>query len=166
MAKSKKEVNDYQVEDLLKDFTKSGFIVRRFPMAEYLGRDAILSASDLQTEEVQVSEWGGAVLVRGLTGSERDAFEEASLHRYGKNGKNKEINLKDFRARLVSWSIIDGDGKRVFTDTDVPALGRKSASALQRVFDVCSRLSGLSESDVEELVKNSPSDQSDDSGSS
>jgi hypothetical protein len=136
-------------------------------MAEYLSRDDILNASDIQTEEVAVPEWGAKkVLVRGLTGTERDAFEEASLHRYGKKGQNKEINLKDFRARLISWSIIDKESKRIFSDADVPALGRKSAAALQRVFDVASRLSGLSESDVDELVKNSPGGQSDDSGSS
>ena len=33
-----------------------------------LTRDAILNAADLKTEAVPVPEWGGDVLVRGLTG--------------------------------------------------------------------------------------------------
>ena len=40
------------------------------------------------------------------------------------------------------------------SDADMEALGEKSAAALQRVFDVARRLSGMSESDVEELTKN------------
>ena len=40
-----------------------------------LTRDQILAVSDIQTEEVHVPEWGGTVLVRGLTGAERDEFE-------------------------------------------------------------------------------------------
>jgi len=36
--------------------------------------------------------------------------------------------------------------------SDVKALGEKSAAALERVFDVARKLSGLSEDDVEELA--------------
>jgi hypothetical protein len=59
--------------------------------------------------------------------------------------------------------MIDESGKRLFPDADVRELGKKSASALQRVFEVAQRLSGLSNADVEELTKNSTSDQSEDS---
>lgn len=40
-----------------------------------LSKTDILCANDLQTEDVEVSEWGGAVRVRSFTGRERDAFE-------------------------------------------------------------------------------------------
>jgi hypothetical protein len=45
----------------------------------------------------------------------------------------------------------------------VEALGKKSAAALNRVFEVAQRLSGITDDDVEELAKNSvggPSDGS------
>jgi len=43
----------------------------------------------------------------------------------------------------------------VFTQQDVAALGELSAAALDRVFDVASRLSGLNPEDVEAMTKNS-----------
>ena len=39
----------------------------------YLDKAAILTADDLGRREVAVPEWGGTVLIRGLTGAERDA---------------------------------------------------------------------------------------------
>jgi len=122
-----------------------------------LTRDAILAAPDLLTEEVPVPEWGGTVLVRGLTGTERDAFEEEMIT--GK-GKNRDVNLANFRARLIVKSVVDKGGKRLFTQADMVALGGKSAAAIQRVFQVAMRLSGMSEEDVEELTKNSEPGQS------
>ena len=127
-----------------------------------LTRDDILNASDLAREEVDVPEWGGAVLVRGLTGRERDAYESSIVH---PNGRVMKYTLTNMRARLVALSVIDEAGARLFSDSDIEMLGRKSAAALQRVFEVAQRLSGLSEQDMDELAKNSESGPSDDSGS-
>ena len=44
-----------------------------------LSKTAILCANDLQTEDVEVPEWGGAVRVRSFTGRERDAFEASMV---------------------------------------------------------------------------------------
>lgn len=114
-----------------------------------LSRDEILNAQDLKTEEIQVPEWFGSVLVRALTGSERDQFEQAILIR---KGKDTTVNLRNARAKLVVMSVVDAAGKRLFSDADVAILGRKSAIALQRVFEAATRLSGISEEDLEELT--------------
>lgn len=127
-----------------------------------LTREQILQANDIITETVSVPEWGGEVLVRGLSGSERDGFEDATLEQ---KGKSRRVNLANVRARLCALSIVDENGKRMFSDEDVRALGRKSAAALDRVFSAAQRLSGLSDEDVEELAKNSGGGQSEDSGS-
>ena len=126
----------------------------------YLTRDAILQADDLPAEDVEVPEWGGTVRVRGLTGAERDAFEASIVEQ---RGKTTHFKMENLRARLVALSVVGEDGKRIFSDSDVKALGRKSAVALQRVFKAAQRLSGLTAEDVEELAKNLESDQSDDS---
>lgn len=117
----------------------------------YLSRSQILAAADIAFEDVAVPEWGGTVRVRGLTGAERDAFEASIVTQHG---KQQRIDLQNMRARFVALSVCDEQGARVFGDRDVEALGAKSASALQRVFEVAQRLSGLSASDVEELTKN------------
>jgi hypothetical protein len=124
----------------------------------YLTREQILEVKDLQFEDVEVPEWGGTLRVRGLTGIERDRFEETILDQRGKNVKVKMTNL---RARLVALSVVDEQGQALFTQNDIGVLGRKSAAALQRVFNVAQRLSGFSDEDLEELAKNSSDAQSD-----
>jgi hypothetical protein len=115
-----------------------------------LTRDQILQAQDIQTEEVEIPEWGGSVFVRGMTGTERDAFENSIVET---RGKSTRVNMRNIRAKLVAQSACDESGKPLFTPRDIDALGEKSAAALQRVFDVASRLSGISGKDVEELAE-------------
>jgi len=125
-----------------------------------LNREAILAAKDLPRELVEVPEWGGAVYVRALTGAERDQFEASIVEQ---RGRDVRMNMRNIRAKLVALTVVDEDGQRIFTDDDVAALGGKSAAALDRLFAVAQRLSGLSKEDVEELAKNSESGQSADS---
>jgi hypothetical protein len=114
-----------------------------------LSRDDILGADDLPVHRVDVPEWGGTVNVRSMTGYERDQFETSLT-----SGKDKSVNLKNIRARLVSLTAVDDNGERLFTDADVDALGRKSAAALDRVFAEAQILNGLRDKDVEELAEN------------
>lgn len=120
-------------------------------MSKYLTRDAILGAADLATEEVPVPEWGGVVLVRGLSGAQRDAYEASIVKNVG--GKPK-MDMENMRAKLVALCVVDDAGSPLFTMADVEALGRKSGAVLQRVFVVAQRLSGLATEDVEEAAKN------------
>lgn len=115
-----------------------------------LGRDAILNADDRKTKLVPVPEWGGEVLIRSLSGKERDDFE-ASLQ-VTRGNKTKQ-NIENFRARLLALCIVNEKMERLFVPADIPALGNKSVAALQRVFNACNELSGLSEEDVEELTE-------------
>jgi hypothetical protein len=116
-----------------------------------LTRDQILAAEDLSRELVEVPEWGGSVWVRALTGGERDDFEASCLMT---KGKSSELNYRNMRAKLVVRTAVTETGERVFGDADVEALTQKSASALDRLFSVASRLSALGKEDVEELTKN------------
>lgn len=117
-------------------------------MTEYLSRDAILSADDLPTSDVEVPEWGGTVRVRALDGTSRDAYD-ASL--YDLRSDKLKRTPDNMRAKLVALSVVDGEGALLFTVDDVIRLGRKSAAALQRVWDEARRLSALSEAEAEEL---------------
>ena len=116
-----------------------------------LSREAILQVQDLPTERVPVPEWCGEIIVRGLTGVERDQFEQSIVETRGKNTK---VNLRNIRAKLVVLCCVDEQGNRIFRDEDAEVLGRKSAVALNRVFEVAQRLSGLRPEDVEELAGN------------
>ena len=119
---------------------------------DFLTKEQILGASDIEEKEVEVLEWGGKVLVRGLTGKGRDAFEKSLL--VGK-GKNRDVNIENARAKLLALCIVDPKTKEpMFIQAEVEALGRKSAKALNRVYDVATDLSGIGEEEIEELTKN------------
>jgi hypothetical protein len=121
------------------------------PQHAQLDRERILAIPDISTEIVHVPEWKGAVTVRGLTGDERDDFEATCVRG---RGRKTEVNLRNFRAKLVARACVTDDGNRLFSDEDALALGKKSGAAINRVYEVAARLSGLTEEDMEELAKN------------
>jgi hypothetical protein len=114
-----------------------------------LTKDAILNADDLQTETVSVPEWGGEVIVKTLTGMERDEFENSIL------GDTEKPDITNVRAKAVALSVVDQSGDRLFSPEDVLKLGKKNGRALDRIFAVVQRLNGLRKKDMEELIKNS-----------
>jgi hypothetical protein len=115
-----------------------------------LDKNAILTADDVVKELVNVPEWGGDVYVKGMTGAERDGFEASIIQM---RGRDANVNFKNIRAKLASLTICDESGKRLFTDDDVISLSKKSAVALQRIFPIAQRLSGIGEADVKELAE-------------
>ena len=126
---------------------------------EDLTRDAIFKVNDLKVEKLEIKEWGGSIFIRVLSGEERDKFEEEAYHAKG------GINYKDFRARFAVQVACDKERKRLFTDGDVKALSRKSSVPLDKIMSAGMRLNGMTQQDVEDIVKNSETGQSDASGS-
>ena len=138
-------------------------------MTKLLTADDILGADDLPRELVECPEWGGHVFIRTFMGVERDAWEQSLMSRpekiNGKTPRGVETDMDNARANLVSRVACDDAGVPMFTAQQIEALGKKSAKALGRCFDVASRLNGLSTDDMDEIVKNSEGAQSADSGS-
>lgn len=124
-------------------------------MGALLTKDQMLAADDIKSERVGVPEWGGDVMVRGLTGRQRDAWEASMSVR---RGKTVVPDMRDFRARLVVLCVVDETGTLVFHDGDIDALAGKSGAALDRLYEVAARLSGIGDSDVEELTKDFAAD--------
>jgi len=126
-------------------------------MAMLLTRGQILAADDRPTVDVPVPEWGGTVRVVTLTGAERDEWEAQYADGIGAT--------PNVRASLAALCIVDGEGKRMFGGADVTELGKKSGSALDRLWDAACRLNRIRARDVEELTKNSEGGQAGDSSS-
>lgn len=116
-----------------------------------LTRDAILAARTLPREIVATPEWGGEVMVQGLSARGRDAFEAAIVEI---RGQKRIFHLEDLRARLVALTVVDEAGQALFSEADIRELGQLSAVPIQRIFDVAQRLSGLTQTDIDELSKN------------
>jgi hypothetical protein len=122
-----------------------------------LSRDGILGADDIQVEKVDVPEWDGTVLIRGLTGEERDAYESSlrQIRNAGTPQQELVIVQLNARANLLVKCLVDESGERVFTDRDAPALGAKNGRIIDRLYDVATRLSGLSDEAAQEIEGNS-----------
>jgi hypothetical protein len=127
-----------------------------------LDRAAILAANDVKTETVTIPEWGGDVLVKVMTGRERDSWEASIVE---SKGKTVEVNRDNARAKLVARCLVDETGARLFTDSEALLLGNKSASALDRAYEVAVKINRIGAKDLDELTKNSDSAPSADSGS-
>jgi hypothetical protein len=119
-----------------------------------LNKKQILECSDIESEVVKVPEWDGQVMVYGLTNGEKDDFENSLVSKDAQTGK-RSIDMKYASARLCSMCIRDEDGNNVFDQSDVIALSKKSGRAVQRIYDVAEKLSGLGDGAVKEMVKNS-----------
>ncbi len=110
-------------------------------MSPVLDRASILqftAAKSLPTQPCDVPQLGGTVLVRTMTGIERDRFEEVQ----------RQVKLANFRGRFAAATLCDAEGTRLFGDGDAETLGNLPSTALDRVYDVASKLNGIG-SDVE-----------------
>lgn len=109
--------------------------------------ERILAAEDLPSEEVPTPEWAPfgvpTVRVRGLTAKERDSYERSMLVQLEDGRLIRDPNLSNIRAKFVTRIVVDDAGKRVFSDSQVKALGEKNAAAIDRLWDVGRRLSGM-----------------------
>lgn len=122
-----------------------------------LDREALLKAAsspkNLPRDQVDVPEFGGFVIVQGMTGTERDAWEKSLV--VLRRGVRRDINVENIRARLAVRCLVNEDGARLFEDEDAKALGNLRVDVLQRIYETAQRLSGVTDGDLEELKKSS-----------
>lgn len=115
-----------------------------------LSAEAILKADDIgERVKVDVPEWDGFVYIRVMSGVDRDRWELRV-----EKGVDSP-STANIRASLCAVTMCDENGKRLFTDNQINALGEKSAKALDRVFTKAREVNKISDSDIEELEKNS-----------
>ncbi len=125
-----------------------------------LSRTAILEAEDRVYEVVPVPEWGGEVRIRSITGRQRDAFEAGLVEQ---KGNDRKLNMRNARAKLIALCAVDEGGQPLVTTEDVRRLGSKNAKPLDRLYDACALLAGISEDDLKEMTENFDETPDDDS---
>ena len=112
-----------------------------------LTKEQILAADDLGLLEVTVPEWGGTVYVRVMTCGERDAYENDWV-------MNKNKGVENFRTKFLAKCLCDEKGSRLFSDSEIEQLSRKSAKVMSRLWAKAMEYNALTDKDVEELAKN------------
>src|SRR5690242_13439236 len=119
-----------------------------------LTREALLGATAPPQEHVALPELDMQAIVRGMTGTERDAFEASCIEG---RGKKRDFNMNNLRAKLVAYCCIDEKGQRLFTEADVQSIGNVRADIVDRLFTVAQKLSGITQEDADELGQPSES---------
>jgi len=120
-------------------------------MTTYLSRDDILNAQDFRTDEVDVPEWGGTVLVRELS-----ALEMLKVRFRVYEGEDAEGRLRTNRAKyaenipaMISWCVVDERGVSILSIDDVNRLSAKSVRPADRIIAKIMKLSRLAEAENE-----------------
>lgn len=123
------------------------------PERHFLTAEEILEKDDIVIQPLLVPEWGenSWVYVKSMTGTQRDKFE-GSLVKMRERGM--KVSSENFRAKLIAKVLCDAKGKPLFSQAHVENLGRKNSAAISRIYNLASRLSLVSDEDVDELVGN------------
>lgn len=97
----------------------------------FLTKEQILAAQDRRYAEVDVPEWGGKIRLQSL-----DADQTLKHERMLKKSDEKNNPLTS----MLAASIVDQDGKLLFDEKDLIALGKKSPKVLVRLIDEMKKL--------------------------
>jgi hypothetical protein len=120
---------------------------------QLITKEEIARATDLEDEIVPVPEWGEgkAVRVLALDVARRQAyFEFGSI--VTRNGTALKIEAEPFALRdaaLAVLSIVDADGRPMYTMAEIDALAVRNAEVIERIATVARRLSKLRPEDQE-----------------
>lgn len=119
-------------------------------MSKFLSRDDILSAA-IKTDEVDVPEWGGKVLVRELTSHEATELGFGMVTDEGGIDRSK---VPDMMAKAVVLAVVDENGDRLFSEDDIELLRQKSFGPIQRIAKTIFDLSTMSKTKEGDDSKN------------
>lgn len=119
-------------------------------------RKRLMGANDTKVQPIEVPEWGGTYYVRVLSGTAREAFEEALA---------AEQRMKNFRIRFLILALCDEQGSPILTDADTGMLGERNSVVLNRVFEQAWEINAFTKAAVDALGEGSPAVQSGDSSS-
>jgi len=131
-----------------------------------LTAEQILAADDIETRTVPVPEWGGAVLMRTMSGKVRDSYNEIVQSRLVGKGKNRKVgSYKGLTVSLLHKCLVKQDGSPLFKREQLIAFQEKSSEVIGRLQKIAIEMNGLSDEEVEDLAGKSETDLSGESGS-
>ena len=119
-------------------------------MSTLLTKEATLQSKDYQDEVINVPEWGGSVRLKTMSGVERDMFETEAM----KRKKGDKIELKGLKSFLLMLTLVDNDGVRLFEESEIDELNKKSGAVIDTLFVKCQDLNKLTQGSLEDSVKN------------
>lgn len=116
-----------------------------------LQKNEIFAAQDIEVKSVEVPEWKGSVGLKLMNGLERDEYEQFVMDRSDKGSKD----LKGVRVELLIRTLCNEEGVLVFDRKDIAELNKKSANAINTLFEEAAKVNGIVQGYVEDAEKNS-----------
>lgn len=112
-----------------------------------LNKHQILGAVDVLVKKVEVPEWGGDVHLRVMSVGERDEYENEWI-------KAKDKGMANFRTKFLAKCLCDEKGIRLFSDSEMNELAKKSAVVMNRLWQEAMEFNALQDTDVEKIAGN------------
>jgi hypothetical protein len=115
-----------------------------------MNKEEILNLIDTKVEKFHVDAWSRDIWVRTYSAADRSRL----IDRH--NSEESIANHhEDYLAALAAYSICDADGKRLFSDADIPALSQKSGAALEQIGSHVTTMNSLGTTAIDDAKKNS-----------
>lgn len=122
-------------------------------------KEQILSFSDIKTKEIEVPVWDVKMHIRQLTRGQQDEYMKRQLGGLAvkQRGKAQEIeqNIQIYGhdAWIFVQGVCDEEGKRLFSDGDIPKINEKNGEAVGFVSSAIIEFSGMGQDvkDIEQL---------------
>ncbi len=127
----------------------------------YLTIDAILAADDIGKKTVDMPEWGGPVLVQGISGAARDFLAD----RYVNNVEDTTSTGANFQRAMVAYGLLGPTADREEVIRVAEALAAKAPGSVGKLFQEIMDLSGIGQGVIEEVTKDLKDDPSGKHGS-
>jgi hypothetical protein len=128
-----------------------------------LTKDAWAKPS-LKTEEVEVEELGGSVLVRELPAEySAEVASHFEMRTVGRDQVAKVDTATMERLQFV-YGVVDENGEQMFSEDEVRVLARNHGSAFKTVIAAIDRLSGTDKEAIENTSKVFPASGTDEGG--
>jgi len=130
-----------------------------------LSFEEIMQADDLDTEKVPVPEWGGAVLMKTMSGKNRDDYIQILQGRMVGTGKGRKLsNYRGLSASLLQQCLIKKDESPLFTAAQIKDLQGKNGAVISRLVEKAQEMNGLTDDEVEKISGNSETTKNEDDG--
>lgn len=120
-----------------------------------IDREDLVQFAKRRHTEVPFLQTGKKVRIQSLTERERAELESAIVERKGGS----------LRARIIAKSVVDEDGKRIFSDDDIPFIESLDSQVTSELYDAIDQHCGVirGQDDLETIGKNSEEIPEDDS---
>ena len=118
-------------------------------------KDKIKAAKDIETETVDVKQWGVKIEMRSMTGAQRARILNTDIEVDEKHPKQNRVMFEKLYPDIIVACAFDPTtNEPVFTDDDKGWLMEKNCGPIEQLALVGMRLSGLSANALEQAEKN------------